>query len=107
METISEKEFNKNPELQKIVSPDSELKNILVEYVGNDLEPEDKNVTLEMIVEVVAKEFPEFVFALAEENWVRGYQQGLEDVELGMKLANLEKENNENKKDCKLCGEAK
>jgi len=34
-----------------------------------------------MIVSVIAEEFPEFVYLLAEENFLRGYQQALEDVE--------------------------
>ena len=33
-----------------------------------------------MIVETLAEEFPEFVLALAEENWVRGYEQALADL---------------------------
>jgi hypothetical protein len=74
---------------------------MLVEYVGEKLNPEDMNVTVEMIVDVMAKEFPEFVLALAEENWVRGYQQGLVDVEAGMKIA--EEQKNEEKRSCKLC----
>ena len=67
------------------VQKDSKLKEWLVDYVGNKKNPEDENVTVEMIVGVVADEFPEFVMALAEENWIRGYQQGLDDVEYGMK----------------------
>ena len=39
-----------------------------------------------MIVEVMAKEFPEFLLALAEENWVRGYHQAITDMETGRKL---------------------
>jgi hypothetical protein len=39
-----------------------------------------------MIVESMAKEFPEFVLAVAEENWIRGYQQALQDVTEGEKL---------------------
>ena len=39
-----------------------------------------------MIVETVAKEFPEFLLSVAEENWVRGYQQALDDVEVGRKM---------------------
>ena len=53
-----------------------------------------------MVIDVVAKDFPEFVLALAEENWIRGYQQGLEDVDSGMKIV----EKNE-KRSCKLCEE--
>ena len=33
-----------------------------------------------MIAEVMATEFPEFVFAFAEENFLRGYQLGLDDA---------------------------
>jgi len=74
-----------NPTLKKIVDPENDLKNMLIEYVGEKLEPEDQNVTVEMIVEVMATEFPEFVMALAEENWIRGYQQATHDMELGRK----------------------
>ena len=44
-----------------------------------------------MIIEVMAEEFPEFVMALAEENWIRGYEQGLDDVQTGKML--MEQEN--------------
>ena len=33
-----------------------------------------------MIAEVLASEFPEFLFAVAEENFLRGYQLGLNDA---------------------------
>lgn len=58
----------------------SDLKNYIVEYVGNRLAPESEEVTAEMVVEVLAKEFPEIVLLMAEENWIRGYEQGLEDL---------------------------
>ena len=32
-----------------------------------------------MIVDTVAEEFPEFLFAVAEENFLRGYNQALTD----------------------------
>tara|TARA_Y100001938_G_C7998560_1_gene383432 strand:- start:403 stop:693 length:291 start_codon:yes stop_codon:yes gene_type:complete len=86
METISAKEFNKNPNLPSVVEPDNDLKNFLVEYTGETLDPNDRQVTVEMIVEVMAREFPEFVLALAEENWVRGYQQALDDVDTGRNM---------------------
>jgi hypothetical protein len=103
MKIISAKEFNKNPDLAKVVEPENDLKNMLVEYVGETIAPEDQNVTVEMIVETMAKEFPEFMLAVAEENWVRGYQQALDDAETGKMF--LEKENNEKRKSCKLCEE--
>ena len=33
-----------------------------------------------MIADVLAAEFPEFAFSFAEENYIRGYQLGLEDA---------------------------
>jgi hypothetical protein len=75
---ITEEEAHTNPFLAMVVEKDSELKEYLVEYVGKKLDQE--NVTVHMISEVMALEFPEFIFALAEENFLRGYQLGLDDV---------------------------
>jgi predicted KAP-like P-loop ATPase len=70
-----------NPLLNKIVYKEGPLKDMLVSYVGEKLKPENDEVTVHMIVSVIAEEFPEFVYLLAEENFLRGYQQALEDVE--------------------------
>jgi len=77
---------DENPDLFKNVEPDTEVKKWLVEYVGNKLKPKDDNVTIEMIIEVLATEFPDFLMPIAEENFIRGYQQALEDVDEGRKL---------------------
>jgi hypothetical protein len=53
-------------------------------------DPESGDVTVEMIVETMATEFPEFLMAVAEENWIRGYHQALDDVETGQKMAQEE-----------------
>jgi len=101
MEIINAKNINHNPTLDETVQPNNDLKNFLVEYTGENLDPENNDVTVEMIVDVVAREFPEFLLAVAEENWIRGYQQAIEDVDQGIRL---EKEcGNEQKKNCKLC----
>tara|TARA_B100000745_G_scaffold299089_1_gene249110 strand:+ start:1216 stop:1455 length:240 start_codon:yes stop_codon:yes gene_type:complete len=71
----------KNPLLETAVASDSPLKQLIVNHVGETLNPEDDDVTVEMVVEVFSKEFPEFVFLLAEENFIRGYEQALTDVE--------------------------
>ena len=76
----------KTKTLEEVVGKDTELKNWLVEYVGIKKEPEDGNVTVDMIVNTVADEFPEFLLAVAEENWIRGYQQALVDVDVGKNL---------------------
>jgi len=78
-----EDEDFKNPELDLVVDKDSELKEWLVEYVGNRANPENNEVTVEMVIETVADEFPEFILAMAEENWIRGYEQALLDVDSG------------------------
>ena len=41
-----------------------------------------------MIIDVLAEDFPQLVLCLSEENWVRGYQQALVDVEEGERLFN-------------------
>ena len=77
---ITEEEAHTNPMLAMAVEPDSALKKYLVEYVGTKLDNEE--VTVNMVAEVLAIDFPEFVFAFAEENFLRGYQLGLNDAEL-------------------------
>ena len=57
---------------------ESDLKNYLIDFTGTFLEEED--VTVNMIAEVLASEFPEFAFAFAEENFIRGYETGLNDA---------------------------
>jgi hypothetical protein len=70
----------KNEDLLKEVIPtESELKEIIVNYVGNSLDPDGENITVEQIVEVFAEQFPEFLLAIAEENWINGYTQALSD----------------------------
>ena len=67
-----------------VVAAENPLKQILLEYVGNKFATEEDEgefeVTVQMIVDTLAHEFPEFVMRMAEENWVRGYQQGLDDA---------------------------
>lgn len=67
-----------------VVAAENPLKQMLLEYVGNKFATEEDEgefeVTVQMIVETLAHEFPEFVMVMAEENWVRGYQQGIDDA---------------------------
>ena len=81
-----------NPDLMKEVPLDNELKEWFINYVGNKNEPEDGVVTVGMVVETFAQEFPEFLMVVAEENWIRGYRQGLVDSEEGVRQA-LEQKN--------------
>ena len=79
------------PTLQEVVNTDTELKEWLVSFVGGAHNPENGEITVAMIVETVAEEFPEFLMAVAEENWVRGYHQALDDVDAGRNA--IEQEN--------------
>ena len=69
-----------NPAAQDLVEGDTELKEWLVQYVGAKLQPKGDEVTVEMIIEVLAAEFPEFLLVVAEENFLRGYAQGIYDI---------------------------
>lgn len=71
----------KNNPYEQVVSKDSPMKDWVIDYVGGLLKPENDQVTVEMIVGVMVKEFPEFVFALAEENFLRGYEQAFTDMQ--------------------------
>ena len=81
---------NENPELLEPVEKSNELKEWLVNYVGEKQNPESGEVSVEMIIKTMAKDFPEFLLILAEENFIRGYQQGLADVDEGEKLMRKE-----------------
>ena len=56
------------------------LKEYMIDYVGKRHDPKDDGVTVEMVAETLSKEFPEFVLMMAEENYLRGYEQALDDV---------------------------
>ncbi len=72
----------KNPELLKEVVPtESELKQIVTNYVGKVLNPKEDEITVEQVINVFATEFPEFLLVVAEENWINGYTQALKDTE--------------------------
>jgi hypothetical protein len=71
---------NKNPDLDMFVEDTSGLRQLVVNYIGERLVV-DEEVTIDMAVEVFAAEFPEFLMAVAEENFLRGYEQALTDIE--------------------------
>ena len=84
-------EISENLELTKQITSENPMKSWLIQYVGERFKPENGSVNTAMIIEAMAQEFPEFVLALAEENFIRGYQQALYDVDYGP----LKQENNE------------
>jgi len=87
--------YLKNSILGKEVKKDTPVKEWLVEHVGTIFQTEmdkaneenlenpldwDGSVTVEMLIEVMASEFPDFLLAVAEENFIRGYEQAMVDV---------------------------
>ena len=67
-------------ELNSPIEEDTGLKQLVVNYIGERLDAEE-TVTVDMAIQVFAAEFPGFLLAIAEENFIRGYQQALDDVE--------------------------
>jgi hypothetical protein len=66
---------------EKIVEKDTPLKELFVQYIGNKLKPDNGEITVEMCVEVLADEFPDFLLLVAQENFIRGYKQCVTDME--------------------------
>ena len=76
---MSDKFVNKGI-LDKIVEAGNELQEDLVRHVRNRIN--EDQVTLGQVIGILASEFPELVITIAEENWIRGYKQGLDDAEI-------------------------
>ena len=77
--------FEDDEELKKVIEEqvvaNSGLKDLVVSYIGEKFKPENGEVTMEMCVDVFTEEFPEFLLLLAQENFLRGYSQALNDME--------------------------
>jgi len=94
---MTEIEFKNNPELEnpsleETVNKDNKLKEFLVDYVGKKHEPENGDVTVDLIVSTMVEEFPEFMEAVAVENWIRGYHQAIADVDDGQQFSKQQSE---------------
>jgi|TARA_R110002020_G_scaffold275273_5_gene490483 hypothetical protein len=88
------------------MNSETELKTWLVEKAGESYEKErkraegeigqdiewDGDVTVDIIIEYMASQFPELVLAMAEENFIRGYRQALLDVEASERNENEQKQ---------------
>lgn len=66
---------------EKVVEKENPLKELFIRYIGEKLKPENGEITVEMCVEVLAEEFPDFLLLVAQENFLRGYRQCLADTE--------------------------
>ena len=50
------------------VKKDNDLKEYIINYVGQREEPDDDKVTVSMVVDALAEDFPELVLCISEEN---------------------------------------
>lgn len=57
------------------------LKDLIINYVGTKLQPDNDEVTVDHVASILADEFPDFMMSVAEENWINGYTQALSDVD--------------------------
>jgi len=80
MKNKTEKEFDEEDPKFYLVQSDTKLKELIVNYVGEQLHPTTPEVTVDDVVNIFADEFPEFLLVVAQENFLRGYTQGLDDV---------------------------
>ncbi len=69
-----------NPQLHSPIEDTTGLKQLVVNYIGERLTAKE-DITVDMAVQVFSAEFPEFLMAVAEENFLRGYEQALVDLE--------------------------
>jgi len=75
---------------------ESDLKDLIVDFVGNKVNPPNDEVKMEHIAEVFMEQFPEMLVVMAEENWINGYTQALSDMDF--MLQNQKKSAEEEKK---------
>ena len=80
MKVKTEEELREEDPKYFLVNDDTKLKELIVNYVGEQLHPLEVQVTVEDIVKIFADEFPEFLMVVAQENFLRGYTTGLEDA---------------------------
>ena len=76
---MSDKFVNKGI-LDKVVEVRNEIQEDLVRHVKSRVN--EDQVTIGQVIGILASEFPEIVIAIAEENWIRGYKQGLDDAQI-------------------------
>ena len=80
MKNKTEKEFDEEDPKFYLVRNDTKLKELIVNYVGEQLHPITPEVTVDDVVKIFADEFPEFLLVVAQENFLRGYSEGIKET---------------------------
>jgi|GEM_PF-3163838 len=92
IKTLTELEAEAQAELQQPVEPINPLKAFFIEYVGNKYKPEDGAVTVEMCVQALGEDFPEFLVPVCEQNFFLGYNQCEADIRTALTARDAAKE---------------
>jgi len=72
-------------QLDVVLDTSTGLKQLIVNYMGNKLNPDGDEITLEQAIYLLCEEFPELVLPIAEENFIRGYKQAYLDLGINQK----------------------
>ena len=80
MKSKTEKEFDEEDPKFYLVNNNTKLKELIVNYVGEQLHPIAPEVTVDDVVKIFADEFPEFLLVVAQENFLRGYSEGIKET---------------------------
>ena len=83
MHSKTEKEFDEEDPKFYLVKNDTKLKELIVNYGGEQLHPTTPEVTVAAVVKIFADEFPEFLLVVAQENFLRGYSEGIKETIVG------------------------
>lgn len=80
MKTESEILEESQKDLNVVVEKENSLKELILDHVGTSLGMEENSdITVDMCVKVLAKDFPELMIPIVEQNFLLGYKQGLAD----------------------------
>ena len=63
------------------------IKEIILEYISSNNSNNSNNsntipidITIEMVIDTLSKEFPELLLPIAEENYIRGYHEAMDNL---------------------------
>jgi len=60
------------------------IKEIILEYISSNNSNNSNtipiDITIEMVIDTLSKEFPELLLPIAEENYIRGYHEAMDNL---------------------------
>ena len=79
------------------------IKEIILEYISSNNSNNSNtipiDITIEMVIDTLSKEFPELLLPIAEENYIRGYHEAMDNLnQVEEEMRKQKKEKKEKKK---------